>query len=218
MEGSEMSKVVIIIGAILLVAAIFGSIWYYLHYRKVKQELEHSLWNANRIQGKLNQATLDKKEKDKRIRELEESLAMMKEREEERHRQATMVSVEDRIEELKSQPICIKILTRINEANIKTMASYPDLELSENLQNQLIKSVDDIFDSFSLRIFNIYPRLTRGDIIYCCLYMIGINEKGAAVLTGKTYQTVWTRSNKLRDIFGNRGDMETVIKDVLRHF
>jgi len=213
-----MSEVVIIIGAILLVAALFGSIWFYMRYRKVKQELEHSLWNAKRIQGKLNQAMSDKKEKEKRIHELEDTLETMKAKETERQRQTTIASVEERIEELKSQPICIKILTRINEANIKTMASYPDLELSENLQDQLIKSVDGIFENFSLRIFNSYPRLTKGDIIYCCLYMIGVNEKGAAVLTGKTYQTVWTRSNKLRDIFGSRGDMEAVIKDVLRRF
>jgi len=209
-----MSRVYIIVGIVILSAAIACSIWMYLKARKLKKDLDHSLWNANRIQGKLNKSVLDIKEKDLRIKQLESELADMKLKEEKDKKEVR--PMEERMEELLSQPICIKILTRIGEANIKTMASYPDLELSDNLQDQLVKAVDSVFNSFSSKIFNEYPRLTKADIIYCCLYLIGVNEKAAAVLTGKAYQTVWTRSNKLREVFGMKGDMELVMKEVLR--
>lgn len=215
MEGEVMGRVYIMVGIIiLLAAAIACSIWLYFKTLKLKKELDHSLWNANRIQGKLNKSALDAKEKDRRIKELESAMDEMK-RKEESSRKAVR-PMEDRMGELMSQPICIKILSRIGEANIKTMASYPDLELSDNLQDQLVKAVDSVFEGFSSKIFNEYPRLTKGDILYCCLYLIGVDEKAAAALTGKAYQTVWTRSNKLREVFGLRGDMESVMREVLR--
>ncbi len=210
-----MSTTIYILGAVLILVIAYA-FWVSVRWRKTKKQLDHSQWNAKRIQGKLNQAVWDGKEQEKRIHALEEELRELKAKEITRKQAEGEISVDDRIEELRSQPICIKILSRVNEANIKTMASYPDLELSENLQEQLISTVDNVFTGFSSRIFNLYPRLTKSDIIYCCLYIIGINEKYAAVLTGKTYQTVWTRSNKLRDIFGNKGDMRTIMKEIVR--
>lgn len=55
--------------------------------------------------------------------------------------------------------------------------------------------------------------MKRSDVVYCCLYVLGISEVQAAALTGKTYQAVWTRSLKLHDIFGNKSDLRLVLYD-----
>lgn len=211
-------RLYILLGVTIVVLVTIYSIWLFARKRKLNRQIIHNQWNAKRIQGKLNHAMTEAKDKEKKIQLLEEELKKITSTDVQRQQGKNVTSYEERLEELKSQPICIKILSRINEANIKTMATYPDLELSENLQSQFIKTIDNVFEGFSTKIFNLYPRLTKGDIIYCCLYIIGLNEKESAALTGKTYQTVWTRSNKLRDIFGYKGDMSLVMKEVLSHW
>ena len=168
MDHKTMSTTIYILGVILILVIAYA-FWVSVRWRKTKKQLDHSLWNAKRIQGKLNQAVSDGKEQEKRIHALDEELRELKAKEITRKQAEGEISVDDRIEELRSQPICIKILSRVNEANIKTMASYPDLELSENLQDQLISAVDNVFTGFSSRIFNLYPRLTKSDIVFTSL-------------------------------------------------
>lgn len=69
-----------------------------------------------------------------------------------------------------------------------------------------------------MRIIKQYPRLTTSDVFYCCLYIIGLNEKQAAAITGKTYQAVWARSAKMNEIFGYNADLKIILKDFLQQW
>jgi hypothetical protein len=80
----------------------------------------------------------------------------------------------------------------------------------------LVNAVDAVFPKFSVRIIEMFPRLKRSDVVYCCLYILGITEVQAAALTGKTYQAVWTRSLKMHEIFNNKSSLQLVLHSYLK--
>jgi hypothetical protein len=122
---------------------------------------------------------------------------------------------DQKLENLNEMPICQRVLT-VREANVKAFSSYPELVLSENHKTMLVNAVDAVFPKFSVRIIEMFPRLKRSDVVYCCLYILGITEVQAAALTGKTYQAVWTRSLKMHEIFNNKSSLQLVLHSYLK--
>ena len=122
---------------------------------------------------------------------------------------------DQKLETLNEMPICQRVLT-VREANVKAFSSYPELVLSENHKTMLVNAVDAVFPKFSVRIIEMFPRLKRSDVVYCCLYILGITEVQAAALTGKTYQAVWTRSLKMHEIFNNKSSLQLVLHSYLK--
>lgn len=120
-----------------------------------------------------------------------------------------------KLEALYETPVCKRIL-KVKEANVKAFSSYPELVLSDNQLTMLVNAVDAVFPKFSVRIIEMFPRLKRSDVVYCCLYVLGITEVQAAALTGKTYQAVWTRSLKMHEIFNNKSNLQLVLHGFLK--
>lgn len=120
-----------------------------------------------------------------------------------------------KLEALNEIPICKRIL-QVREANVKSFSSYPEWVLSENQKTMLVNAIDAVFPKFSVDIIEMFPRLKRSDVVYCCLYILGITEVQAAALTGKTYQAVWTRSLKMHEIFDNKSSLQLVLHGYLK--
>ena len=112
-------------------------------------------------------------------------------------------------------PVCKRIL-KIKQSNVKAFSSYPEMVLSDNQLTMLVNAVDAVFPKFSVRIIEMFPRLKRSDVVYCCLYVLGITEVQAAALTGKTYQAVWTRSLKMHEIFDNKSSLQLILHGFLK--
>ena len=112
-------------------------------------------------------------------------------------------------------PICKRVLM-VKNANVKAGVSYPEMVLSENQMSALVNAVDAVFPKFSVWIIEKYPRLKRSDVVYCCMYILGVSEVQAAALMGKTYQAVWTRSLKLHEIFDNKSNLQFVLNGFLK--
>lgn len=122
-----------------------------------------------------------------------------------------------KLQTLSELPISKRVL-KVKDVNVKAFASYPELVLSDNHLTMLVNAVDAVFPKFSVRIIERYPRLKRSDVIYCCMYILGVSEAEAAALTGKTYQAVWTRSVKLHEIFDNKSNLQFVLHDMLKNW
>lgn len=122
-----------------------------------------------------------------------------------------------KLETLMEMPICKRACVA-KEANVKAGSAYPELVLSEKQMDQLVRAVDSVFPKFSVRLMEKYPRMKRPDVIYCCMYVLGITEVQAAALTGKTYQAVWTRSMKLHEIFDNKSNLQLFLHDFLKNW
>ena len=120
-----------------------------------------------------------------------------------------------KLETLYAMPISKRVCL-VKTANVKASASYPEMVLSENQMTTLVNAVDAVFPQFSVRIIKKYPRLKRFDVVYCCMYVLGITEVQAAALTGKTYQAVWTRSLKLHEIFENESNLQLFLHGLLK--
>lgn len=171
-------------------------------HQRIKSELE----------GQIVQTQTDTKQKEEKIKELEAKL------------QRTLSDpdfqkqpFDKKMEVLKQLPVCKRVLN-VLDYNVKASTTYPELALSENHLSQLVNAVDAVFPKFSVKMIAQYPRLKRSDIVYCCLYLLGINEIQAAALTGKTYQAVWKRSSKLHDIFGNKSDIQFFLQNIINEW
>ena len=82
-------------------------------------------------------------------------------------------------------------------------------------KNQLLslrEAADRHFGQFTVRLKQAYPKLTNGDLDYCCLYLLGLSDADIAALMQRAYNTVTERSAKLRNAFG----VENNISDTLR--
>ena len=169
-------------------------------FEKQRLSLEHKIEKAQTL-------SLQQEEK---IKSLEAELIRVIAR-----RDVGSMSFEDRIEVLAETPIGRRV-RMVSEANVKAGVSYPELVLSRNQMMQLVHAVDTVFPKFSSRIIETYPRLKYPDVVYCCMYILGITEVQAAALTGKTYQAVWMRSGKLREIFGSKSDLQIVLFEIMK--
>ena len=121
------------------------------------------------------------------------------------------------LETLYEMPICKRVCL-VKSANVKAGVAYPEMVLSESQMTTLVNAVDAVFPKFSLELIKKYPRLKRIDVMYCCMYILGVTEVQAAALTGKTYQAVWTRSMKLHEIFGNDSNLQLMMHDLLKYW
>ena len=102
------------------------------------------------------------------------------------------------------EPICRLIMERVNEGQFKAQIDciiYKDYALDKDQLSALRKAVDRHFNQFTIRISKAYPELTRLDLDYCCLYLLGLSDADLSALMQRAYNTVNERNSKLRRIF-----------------
>ena len=201
-----------IMGFIMLLAIIITTQSYWLHRRRKRNM-------ADREQHEREKASLEQ--------EISQTLAVARQKEE----RITALQVElknalanpdfqklplnEKLDVLMQMPMSKRAL-KVLDYNAKAGVSYPELVMSESQLGQLITTVDAVFPKFSVKMMERYPRLKRSDIMYCCLYLLGLNEIQAAILTGKTYQAVWKRSTKLQDIFDTKSGPQFVLRNIVK--
>lgn len=199
----------------VLTLVVVASILYFERCSKKRQESHHE-WYANMMQGRIKKSEAAARSKDEQIKNLQKQLEKTENVSFEPA--ASSTSFDDRMAQLMEKPICKEIMNKIGNATLKTTVSYPEFQLTEKQQVRLVKAVDDVFNRFSIEILNLYPRLTKSDILYCCLFLIGMNEKQIAALVGTTYQNVWSRSSKMSKIFNSNFEIKYILQGILAHW
>ena len=101
--------------------------------------------------------------------------------------------------------------------NIKTNVKYPHLELDSYEQYELIELFNTTFDNRFNAIIAEHKGLKHYDLLYFCLYIIGLDEKHISAVTGKTYNAVWNRTKKIQEIFGSDKKIKDIIKKELNY-
>ena len=102
------------------------------------------------------------------------------------------------------EPICRLILEHVKEGQFLSQMDckiYKDYALDKEQLTALRKAVDCHYNQFTKRICESHPELTRGDLDYCCLYLLGLTDADVAALMQRAYNTVNERNSKLRRIF-----------------
>jgi len=181
-----------------------------LRRRRHKREIEAREQIRAALEGEIEEVKSDSQQKEEMIKVLESKLERVVS-----NPDFQTMPFDKKLEALYEVPVCKRVL-KVKEANVKAFNDYPELKLSDNQLTMLVNAVDAVFPKFSVRIIEMYPRLKRYDVQYCCLYILGITEVQAAALTGKTYQAVWTRSLKLHEIFNNKSSLQIVLHGFLK--
>ena len=195
----------------LLILIIFIDI-IYINRRKRRHRMEieaHEKIQAS-LEDEIVTTKIDSKQKEEKIKSLETELEKAVS-----NPDFQKLPFDQKMEALYEMPIS-KRIRKVMDANVKAGSSYPELVLSDNQLTMLVNAVDAVFPKFSVQIIERFPRMKRSDVVYCCMYILGVTEVQAAALTGKTYQAVWTRSMKLHEIFDNKSNLQLVLHDFLK--
>ena len=203
---------VIVFVALLLVILTFDSIWMESRRRKHRKEIEAHEKAKALLEEEILTTKTASRNKEEKIKSLEIELKKTIS-----NPDFQKLPFDKKLETLYEMPICKRVCL-VKSANVKAGVAYPEMVLSENQMSTLVNAVDAVFPKFSLELIKKYPRLKRIDVMYCCMYILGVTEVQAAALTGKTYQAVWTRSMKLHEIFGNDSNLQLMMHDLLKHW
>ena len=114
------------------------------------------------------------------------------------------------------EPICRLIMERVNKGQFKAQMDcklYQDYALGKEQVMALREAADRHFGQFTSRLAKAYPELTRGDLDYCCLYLLGLSDADVAALMQKAYPTVSHRARKMKAIFKNEAPLPTTLLD-----
>ena len=204
--------VMMILVVIIVIVIITNSVVNYSRARHHKHEIAvHEQIKAS-LEGEIEASKRMSRHKEEQIRALETKLQKVVS-----NPDFQKLPFDKKMDTLFEMPIC-KRVCMVKEANVKAGSSYPELVLSNNQMTKLVNAVDAVFPKFSVKIIKKYPRLKRFDVVYCCMYILGISEVQAAALTGKTYQAVWTRSLKLHEVFGDKSNLQLFLQDLLKNW
>ena len=114
------------------------------------------------------------------------------------------------------EPICRLIMEWVNEGHFKSQMDcsiYKDYALGKEQVTALREAADRHFNQFTSRLAKAYPDLTRGDLDYCCLYLLGLTDADIAALMQKAYPTVSHRARKMKAIFKNEAPLPKTLLD-----
>ena len=114
------------------------------------------------------------------------------------------------------EPICRLIMERVNEGQFKSQMDctvYKDYALGKEQVTALREAADRHFNQFTSRLAKAYPELTRGDLDYCCLYLLGLSDADVAALMQKAYPTVSHRARKMKAIYKSEAPLPTTLLD-----
>jgi len=112
------------------------------------------------------------------------------------------------------EPICRLIMERVNEGQFKAQMDcklYQDYALGKEQVMALREAADRHFNQFTVRLAKAYPNLTKGDLDYCCLYLLGLSDADVAALMQRAYATVSERSRKIKTIFGTEEPLSVAL-------
>lgn len=201
-----------IVGLVLFLGIIITAQSYWIHRRRkhIKADREQHEREKASLEQEISQTLAEAQQKEERItalqKELKKALA---------NPDFQKLPLNEKLDILTQMPMSKRAL-KVLEYNAKAGVSYPELVMTENQLGQLITTVDTVFPKFSVKMIERYPRLKRSDIMYCCFYILGLNEIQAAILTGKTYQAVWKRSTKLQDIFDTKSSPQFFLRNIIK--
>ena len=179
--------------AVVLVAAIIV-----MRRRHGKERQRHRMRQAA-MSGRLKRSNQE-------LRELKEQI---------RQQNDMVPKTEKQVETFTDEPICRLIMERVNEGQFKSQMDctvYKDFALMKEQVTALREAADRHFNQFTSRIAKAYPDLTRGDLDYCCLYLLDLNDADIAALMQKAYPTVSQRARKIKGIFGSEEPLSNLLR------
>ncbi len=203
------NRMIVVVCALVVVAALLA---WLLHRRKMRQQRDAASQQMEAVQEahRLEKASMSGrlKRSNQELRELKDQMRQQAGNGAPKQ-EAQAVSFNE-------EPICRLIMERVNEGQFKAQMDcklYQDYALGKEQVMALREAADRHFNQFTSRLAKAYPELTRGDLDYCCLYLLGLSDADVAALMQKAYPTVSHRARKMKAIFKNEAPLPTTLLD-----
>ncbi|MBP5441236.1 MAG: hypothetical protein J6Y14_10090, partial [Fibrobacter sp.] len=216
----QRNRMIVATGILAVLAALTA---WLLHRRKMKEQhekanqqievereahrLESQKLEAEREAHRLEKASMSGrlKKSNQEVRELKDQIK----------RQEEVNAKPQQAESFADEPICRLILERVHEGQFKAQMDcklYKDAALSKEQVMALRDAADRHFNLFTVRLAKAYPNLTKNDLDYCCLYLLGLSDADISALMQRAYTTVNDRGRKMKAIFGTEEPLSVTLR------
>lgn len=209
---NKIFKNLILLSIITVAIFIFGLNAIKLRKKKYNNEISQKSDYINSLQKKIEKTSSENKHIKLQMKKLENEILDIKNK-----NSIYYVSFEQKIDSIKDHPIYKKLYNICINSTIKTNTVYPDFQLNDFEQKELIDLFNSTFDNEFSQIISNHNGLKHHDLLYFCLYIIGLDEKHISAVTGKTYNAVWNRTRKIQEIFGSDEKIKDIIKKELKY-
>ena len=193
------NRMIVVVCLLVVVAALLAWLFY---RRKMKQQRDEASQQMEAVQEahRLEKASMSGrlKRSNQELRELKDQM----------RQQVSNGAPKQEAQSVtfNEEPICRLIMERVNEGQFKAQMDcklYQDYALGKEQVMALREAADRHFNQFTVRLAKAYPNLTKGDLDYCCLYLLGLSDADISALMQRAYNTVSERSRKLKGVFGS---------------
>ena len=202
------NRMIVVVCVLIVVAALLA--WLLIR-RKMKQQRDAASQQMEAVQEahRLEKASMSGrlKRSNQELRELKDQMRQQAGNGAPKQ-EAQAVSFND-------EPICRLIMERVNEGQFKAQMDcklYQDYALGKEQVMALREAADRHYNQFTSRLAKAYPELTRGDLDYCCLYLLGLSDADISALMQRAYNTVSERSRKLKGVFGSDEPLSVTLR------
>ena len=216
----QRNRMIVATGILAVLAALTA---WLLHKRKMKEQreeanqqievereahrLESQKLEAEREAHRLEKASMSGrlKKSNQEVRELKDQIK----------RQEEVNAKPQQAESFTDEPICRLIMERVHEGQFKAQMDcklYKDSALSKEQVLALRDAADRHFNLFTVRLAKAYPNLTKNDLDYCCLYLLGLSDADISALMQRAYTTVNDRGRKMKAIFGAEEPLSVTLR------
>lgn len=216
----QRNRMIVATGILAVLAALTA---WLLHRRKMKEQreeanqqievereahrLESQKLEAEREAHRLEKASMSGrlKKSNQEVRELKDQIK----------RQEEVNAKPQQAESFADEPICRLIMERVHEGQFKAQMDcklYKDAALSKEQVMALRDAADRHFNLFTVRLAKAYPNLTKNDLDYCCLYLLGLSDADISALMQRAYTTVNDRGRKMKAIFGAEEPLSVTLR------
>lgn len=186
---------------------------YILHFKKIiyRKEIDNKDFYINSLQEKIDKKNSENKHFKQKLNNLENELQYIKSK-----KYLTHAPFDLKLKELiESSSLCQELVKISQDTSIKTNVPYPDLILSEKVQEDLPKLFNDKFNNAFNKIIDKYKGLKDSDKIYFSFYLLGMEEKHISAVTGKSYNTIYNRTKRIQEILGSNDSIKDTIRDII---
>ena len=205
-------KHLILISILFLLALFFGLNMIKMKKQKYHNKIMEKSNYINLLQKTIEKTSSENKHIKLQIKTLENEIEDIKLK-----NKSDYISFDKKIDSMRNNHIFKKMYEISSNNNIKTNVKYPHLELDSYEQYELIELFNTTFDNRFNAIISEHKGLKHYDLLYFCLYIIGLDEKHISAVTGKTYNAVWNRTKKIQEIFGSDKKIKDIIKKELNY-
>jgi len=202
----QRNRMIVATGILAVLAALTA---WLLHRRKMKEQREEANQQieVEREAHRLEKASMSGrlKKSNQEVRELKDQIK----------RQEEVNAKPQQAESFTDEPICRLIMERVHEGQFKAQMDcklYKDAALSKEQVTALRDAADRHFNLFTVRLAKAYPNLTKNDLDYCCLYLLGLSDADISALMQRAYTTVNDRGRKMKAIFGTEEPLSVTLR------